>query len=128
MEFIEGTIICELTVLYISNNKENNFQAVIITNGLQSYTVFTYQCGELNWVGLNSASIGFCASSTSFANHLYSQQQNVNDIACLNQSHPPWTNVVYQISRELGDILWIYICIQTCEYAHKTLTINLSLR
>ena len=82
--------------------QDNNFQAVVTTNGQQSYTVFTYQCGELNWVPSNSAtSIGFSASPTSFANHPLSHQSNVNDIACLNQQVSPWTNVVYQIGKKL---------------------------
>ena len=85
--------------------QENSFQAVVVTNGVQSYTVFTYQCGELNWVQLNSSSIGFSAGFTLFANHPLSRQPNVNDIACLNQQCPPWTNVVYQISeRQTGTL------------------------
>ena len=95
--------------------QENNFQVVVATNGVQSYTVFTYQCGKLNWVQGSTASIGFSASSMLFANHPLSRQPNVNDIACLDQRCPPWTNVVYQISRELGS---------TIEYhtTHRTFT------
>ena len=85
--------------------QENNFQAVVVTNGILSYTVFTYQCGELNWVQRNNASIGFSISTTSFANHSLSRLPNINDIACLSQQCPPWTNVVYQIGRKLGDNL-----------------------
>ena len=70
---------------------------VVVTDGVQSYAVFTYQCGQLNWVVGNSTSIGFSASSTMFANHPLSRQSNVNDIACLNQQYSPWSNVVYKI-------------------------------
>ena len=78
------------------------------SNGLQSFTVFTYQCGELNWVQGSSAGIGFSASSTLFANHPLSQQANVNNIACLNQTCPPWNDVVYQLNSINGkwDIEW----------------------
>ena len=86
----------------------NSFQAVVVTNGVLSYAVFTYQCGELNWVQFNSASIGFSASSTSFANHPFSQQPNVNDIACLSQRCPPWTNVVYQISKKQNGTMHVW--------------------
>ena len=90
------------TFLHDTNShctQENNFQVVVVTNGALSYTVFTYQCGELNWVEGSAASIGFSASSTTFANHPFSRLANVNDIACLNQQCPPWSNVVYRISQ-----------------------------
>ena len=87
----------------------NNFQAVVVTNGLQSYSVLTYQCGELNWVQRNkAASIGFSASSELFANDPLSRHPNVNDIACRSQQCPPWTNVVYQINKEIGDEQSLY--------------------
>ena len=80
----------------------NNFQAVVATDGFQSFAVFTYQCGGLNWIrGTAGASIGFSAKSGSgyaFANHPFSRKPNVNDIACYNQTCPPWSNVVYKIS------------------------------
>ena len=81
----------------------------MVTNGVQSYTVFTYQCGELNWVQGRSASIGFTASSASSINHPLSRLPKVNDIACLKQQCSPWSNVVYQISREPGDTLHAHL-------------------
>ena len=69
------------------------------TNGDQSYAVFTYKCGELNWLLHNfNAGIGFSGGSNLYANHPLSLRHNVNDIACINQTCPPWTNVVYRIS------------------------------
>ena len=73
------------------------------TDGNNSYTVFTYQCGELNWVQGASASIGFSAGRNLFANHPLSRQPNVNDIACINQTCSGWTNVVYRINGEPGE-------------------------
>ena len=70
------------------------------TDGNQSYAVFTYQCGELNWV--NNASIGFSAGPNFFANHPFSQRPNVNGIACVSQTCPPLTNVVYRISDKIS--------------------------
>ena len=67
------------------------------TNGDQSYAVFTYKCGELNWLRPNYAAIGFSAGPYLNANHPLSRQPNVNNISCVNQTCPPWTNVVYQV-------------------------------
>jgi len=91
--------------------QKNNFQVVVVTDGVQSYAVFTYVCGLLNWIGgPNAASIGFSASSTLFANHPLSRQSNVNDIACLNLQCSLWSNVVYQINNESeGMYKYLYI-------------------
>ena len=92
------------------------------TDGNNSYTVFTYKCGELNWVQRASASIGFSADYNLFENHPLSQQPNVNDIACVNQTCSPWTNVVYRINGKPGE----YFClmyISLCNY--KLLHIHL---
>ena len=89
-------------VIYAIISQENNFQVIVATDGDQSYAVFTYQCGELNWIRGLSASIGFSAGPSLFANHPLSRQPNVNDIACVNQTCPPWTNVVYRISSDLS--------------------------
>ena len=90
-----------LIPILLHNTQSNNFQVVVVTNGIQSYAAFTYQCGELSWSGgSRAASIGFSTSYTQFANHPLSQQANINNIACINQQCPPWSNVVYQISKE----------------------------
>ena len=91
--------------MHLHHTQESNFQVVVATNGVQSYVVFTYRCGELNWIGgSHAASIGFSSSSTSFANHPLSRQTSVNNISCLNQQCPPWSNVVYQINKEIEGI------------------------
>ena len=76
--------------------QENNYQAVLLTDGTQSYTVFTYKCGELNWVR-DAAAIGFSAGPSLYANHLLSRRFNVRSIACLNSPESPWSNVVYKV-------------------------------
>ena len=88
-----------LCINLVYHMQENNFQALVVTNGDMSYAVFTYQCGQLNWFGYRNSSIGFSASRNIFANHPLSRQANVNDIACLNKQCSPWSNVVYQINR-----------------------------
>ena len=66
------------------------------TDGTISYTIFTYQCGGLNWINSNDyAGIGFSIEENFFVNHELSLTPNVNDIACLNDSTSEWSNVVY---------------------------------
>ena len=81
----------------------NSYQVVIVTDGVESYAVFTYKCGELNWSSiLGSAAVGYSAGNNSFANHPLSQSSNVNSIACLN-SPSPWSNVIYHLTQSMFD-------------------------
>ena len=48
-------------------SKENTFQAVLITDGEYSYTVFTYKCGLLEWG--SGATIGFNSAGGRYANN-----------------------------------------------------------
>ena len=81
--------------------KGNSFQSIVATDGTLSYAIFTYQCGELNWLRFNYASIGFGITQDFFANHKLSLTPDVNDIACAGITE--WSNVVYQV-RELQDV------------------------
>ena len=72
--------------------QENTFQAILITNGTYSYTVFTYQCGLLQWD--NGVTIGFNAASEKFDNH----NPSGKEVACLNTPNSDWTNIVYLLS------------------------------
>ena len=94
--------------------QENNFQVVLAIDGIQSFAVFTYKCGELNW-SHNRASIGFSASSSVFANHRLSRLLNVNDIACLESPSPPWSNVVYQIDEKVTGMQLKWLMYSKCE-------------
>lgn len=68
----------------------------MITNGYQSYTVFTYHCGSLQWSG--NAVIGFKANKNFFKIHQLSGS-NANSIACLKSPRSLWNNVVYQLCK-----------------------------
>lgn len=49
----------------------NNYQAIIVTDGLSTHAIFTYICGEMQWSSLvneNAAVVGY-NSGTSFYNH-----------------------------------------------------------
>jgi len=80
-----------------STSQTNTFQAVLITDGSTSYTVFTYQCGSMQW-GTSSVGIGFRADSSYYRNHPLSRMANSNDIACLNSPANVWSNVVYKLT------------------------------
>ena len=69
---------------------------MIATDGLDSYAIFTYKCGELNWSNYATI-IGFSITQDFYANHYLSITPNVNNISCLNSPTSEWSNVVYHI-------------------------------
>ena len=75
----------------------NTFQAIAITDGSQSYAVYTYRCGHLEWSG--GATIGYNGGPVGnfYANHPFSGL-NAKNIACLNAGVTEWSNVVYNVS------------------------------
>ena len=77
----------------VSILQTNSFQAVIVTDAIATYAIFTYKCGLLNWMDYQ-ASIGYSISSTFYHNHPLSNTNNVNDIACLNTTTSGWSNLI----------------------------------
>ena len=77
--------------------QSNTFQAIAITDGSQSYAVYTYRCGGLEWSG--GATIGYNGGSVGdfYANHPLSGG-SASSVACLNSGVTEWSNVVYNIS------------------------------
>ena len=71
---------------------------VLTSSDVVSYAIFTYKCGSLNWRN-HRASIGFSASEEFFENHPLSRSDDVNDIACLNEPHSQWSNVIYKLTK-----------------------------
>ena len=84
----------ELILLrYILCKQENTYQAILITDGTYTYTVFTYDCNLAEWG--TSVTIGFNAAGEVFENNEYTTY----DIACSN----PFSNlinVIYRLSEE----------------------------
>ena len=76
----------------------NTFQGIVITNGYQSYTIFTYHCGSLEWSG--NAVIGFRADKNLFQIHQLSGS-DAKSIACQKSPRSLWNNVVYQLCKQL---------------------------
>ena len=75
----------------------NTYQAIAITDGSQSYAVYTYRCGDLQWSG--GATIGFNGGPVGnlYANHPLSGGI-ASSSACVNTGITEWSNVVYNVS------------------------------
>ena len=74
----------------------NTFQGTLITDGIESYAVFTYKCGLMEWT-FNGATIGYNADGDYYQNHPNTGSLFAHEIACLNPDSV-WNNVVYKIS------------------------------
>ena len=74
---------------------------MLTSNENSSYVIFTYKCGSLNW-NRRYATIGYSAGTEFYNNHILSMKSNVNDIACLNEPHSEWSNVVYRVDRGMN--------------------------
>ena len=87
-------------IIYINTSipQTNTFQGILITNGFQSYTVFTYRCTLLQWSG--DATIGFRAAGEFFEN--YAISGNASSVGCENADSSSWTNIIYQLSKSLS--------------------------
>ena len=68
----------------------------MITDGTDSYTVFTYRCGDMNWA--YGPTIGFNAAGEYYVNHPNTGSTSGEEIACLNSPSSEWYNLVYKIS------------------------------
>ncbi len=75
----------------------NSFQGIVITDGVNSYSLFTYKCGEMEWS--RQGVIGFNAAGQSYENHVLSLESFVEapSIACSNSANSEWTNVIYKL-------------------------------
>lgn len=85
----------------------NTFQAIIISDGAETFSVFTYNCDQLRWGGSfnDFPAIGYSVFVTgnstlpNHSNHPQSRMSPVTNIACSNQQRygSPWSNLVYRI-------------------------------
>ena len=90
---------CLFSIFYpVGNNptqlQENTFQAVLITDGVDSFTVFTYNCGLIEWDNGGSNIVGFNAAGQAYDN----EEPSGIDLACINGNASNWSNVVYTLS------------------------------
>ena len=78
----------------------NTYQGVLVTDGVQSYALYTYRCGEMEWSG--GATIGFGASDELYANLRLSGSAGVLAVACLNSPTTEWSNILYNLALDSG--------------------------
>ena len=69
---------------------------MVATDGIRSYAIFTYRCGDMNWA--NSPTIGFNAAGNHYANHPNTGSSSGQEIACLHSPFSEWYNLVYELS------------------------------
>lgn len=85
----------------------------MITDGEQSFAVFTYNCNMLQWSGLfEHAVIGVNVGSgvegnfPSFQNHPLSGRPDITMVACTNQDRGiEWSDLIYKIGDVSDDAL-----------------------
>ena len=85
-----------ITVLCSQTLQTNTFQAVLVTDGANSFAIFIYRCGDLQWG--HEATIGYGASFEMFSNNRLSLIQDATSIACLNAPDNQFFTVVYEIT------------------------------
>ena len=68
----------------------------MVTDGVNSYAIFIYRCGDLEWSG--GATIGYGASSEMFSNHRLSGTFFITVIGCLNNPDNQFFTVLYEIT------------------------------
>ena len=73
---------------------QNTFQAILITDGTYTITIFIYKCGLLEWD--NGVTIGYSAGDDPYDNY----DPSSSNIACENSPDSEWNNVLYVISDE----------------------------
>ena len=68
----------------------NNYQAIIVTDGVSAFAVFNYICGELQWSGIGTnqaAVVGFNAEGTFYGNHPLSGFSSIGEsVSCPTSS------------------------------------------
>ena len=86
--------------------QRNTFQAIIITDNRETYTVFSYNCDLLQWTGYwRNTVVGYDLETAysflnfdRYVNHPLSSRRSVGAIACQNMAdNIPWSNIVYKI-------------------------------
>ena len=70
----------------------------MVTDGNNSFAIFIYRCGDLQWPGYNEATIGFGAGSEFVSNHWLSGTQSITSIACLNTPDSQFFNLLYKVT------------------------------
>ena len=76
-----------------------------MTDGFQSYAVFTYRCGDLQWdtnteqdiVGNFNVGVGFYGVNASQVHRIVGSTDVAQEVACANSPNE-WNNFVYPLT------------------------------
>ena len=87
---------------YLQNN---TFQGALVTDGTDSYAVFTYRCGDLQWttytsqiiIGRFYVGIGFYGSNFPQVHRILNSRNVTQEVACANYPNL-WNNLVYHLT------------------------------
>ena len=97
----------------IFNSQRNSFQGIVVTDGEQSFAVFTYNCNMLQWsgqsehavIGTNTGS-GVEGNFPAFQNHQLSGLPQATMVACANMNRGiQWSDVIYKIGDVSDNVL-----------------------
>lgn len=69
---------------------------VLFTDGVNSFSIFTYYCGLIEWDNSGTTTIGFSAGGQVYRN----EDPTGIDLSCINFNASRWSNVVYSLSME----------------------------
>ena len=84
-----------LLSVHILPQQTNTYQAIVITDGIQAYAVFTYNCPRMETPGYYKyATIGFNARGEYYQNHPFSGLSIANNVACTGMQ---WNTLVYRL-------------------------------
>ena len=73
---------------------------MVITDGKDSYAIFTYTCDLIQWSGLwLHPTIGYNAAGVLFANHPLTARKEASQVDC-NNNNSQNVNIMYKISAE----------------------------
>ena len=93
--------IYKIILLFLIATQTNSYQAIVITDGADSYALFTYHCEQLEWTGYwRHGVVGYNANGEHYDNHPASGFEVVGtSIACSNYFNgTPWSNVIFKTS------------------------------
>ena len=68
-----------------------------MTDGINSFAIFIYRCGDLQWPGHQQATNGFAVSSEIVVNHWLSGTP-ITSIACLNTPDNQFFTLLYKLT------------------------------
>ncbi len=97
------------------NPPRNTYQAVVVTDGTQTFAVYTYNCEQLEWESVQGSSVysvigynindgnSLFSSVNPFMNHPLSRSKGVQSVACVNNPlRVEWSNLVYLVGNDTG--------------------------